>query len=116
MELGELTADAAEMEAGGTLNLSIQVTNAGASPVTETLQLYLRDLVASVSRPVKELRGYQRVTLAPGESRVVSFRISDADLAFPGMDFHPVVEPGEFDAMVGCNSAELRKFRFKRLG
>jgi len=71
--------------------------------------------VASVSRPLKELRGYQRVTLAAGESRVVSFRITDADLAFPGRDFQPVVEPGDFEAMIGPSSADLRSVRFTRL-
>ena len=78
------------------------------------MQLYLRDLVASVSRPVKELRGYQRVTLAAGESAMVGFEITDADLSFPGRDFKPVVEPGEFEAMTGPDSVDVRAVRFVR--
>ncbi|RYD27588.1 MAG: beta-glucosidase, partial [Verrucomicrobiaceae bacterium] len=99
---------------GGTLNVSIRITNTGARTATETLQLYLRDLVASVSRPIKELRGYQRITLAAGESQVVSFPITDAELAFPGPDFSLIVEPGEFEAMIGPDSSNLRRVRFKR--
>jgi beta-glucosidase len=114
VEIGVVTLDTAEMSPGGTVTVSAEITNHGPEPATETLQLYLRDLVASVSRPVKELRGYQRVTLAPGESRVVAFEITDDDLSFPGADFLPVVEPGEFEAMIGPNSADLRAVRFSR--
>jgi beta-glucosidase len=102
------------MMPGGTVTVSAEITNLSAHPATETLQLYLRDLVASVSRPVKELRGYQRVTLAGGESRVVSLAITDADLSFPGKDFKPVVESGEFEAMIGPNSKDLQAVRFWR--
>jgi len=63
---------------------------------------------------VKELRGYQRVTLAAGETRIVSFILSDADLAFPGSNFQPVVEPGEFEVMVGLDSRDLRRAGFVR--
>ena len=112
---GEVRVDPPKMQAGGTVTVSCEITNLSPHPATETPQLYLRDLVASVSRPLKELRGYQRVTLAAGETRVVSFQITDADLAFPGRDFQPVVEPGEFEAMIGPSSAELRSIRFTRL-
>ena len=112
---GAVTIDSPEMQPGGTVTVFTEVTNLSTHAATETLQLYIRDLVASVSRPVKELRGYQRVTLAAGESRVVSFHITDADLAFPGRDFQPVVEPGDFEAMIGPSSAELRTARFTRL-
>ena len=112
---GTPTVDSAEMKPGGSVTISTAITNLGAHPATETVQLYLRDLVASVSRPVKELRGYQRVTLAAGESRVVSFEITDADLVFPGRDFKLVVEPGEFEAMTGPDSADVRAVRFVRV-
>lgn len=110
--LGTVSVEPREMPPGGTITVSAELTNLSAHPATETLQLYLRDLVASVSRPVKELRGYQRVTLAAGETRVVVFEITDADLSFPGPDFKPVVEPGEFEAMVGPSSADVRSVRF----
>jgi beta-glucosidase len=111
----ELRVDCAAMPPGGSLHVSLEITNIGTTTASETLQLYLRDRVASVTRPVKELRGYQRVTLAPGELRMVTFVITDADLAFPGRDFRPVVEPGEFLAMVGTSSAALESVRFTRL-
>ena len=114
--LGAVSVEPREMPPGGTVTVSAELTNLSAHPATETLQLYLRDLVASVSRPVKELRGYQRVTLAAGESRVVTFEITDADLSFPGPDFKPLVEPGEFEAMIGPNSADVRSVRFVRTG
>ena len=114
--LGAVSAEPPEMPPGGRVTVSAELTNLSAHPATETLQLYLRDLIASVSRPVKELRGYQRVTLAAGETRRVAFEITDADLSFPGPDFTPVVEPGEFEAMIGPSSAELRSVKFTRTG
>jgi len=111
---GAVSIDVPEMEPGTCVTVSAEITNLSAHPATETLQLYLRDVVASVSRPVKELRGYQRVTLAAGESRVISFEITDADLSFPGKDYQAVVEPGEFVAMIGPNSADLRAVHFIR--
>ena len=114
--LGAVSAEPPEMSPGGKVTVSAELTNLSAHPATETLQLYLRDLIASVSRPVKELRGYQRVTLAAGETRRVAFEITDADLSFPGPDFTPVVEPGEFEAMIGPSSAELRSVKFTRTG
>ncbi len=113
---GAVSVEPREMPPGGAVTVSAELTNLSAHPATETLQLYLRDLVASVSRPVKELRGFQRVTLAAGETRVISFTITDADLSFPGRDFLPVVEPGEFEAMVGPSSADVRAVRFTRAG
>jgi beta-glucosidase len=112
---GAVRSDTPEMSPGGSITVSAEITNLSPHPATETLQLYLRDLVASVSRPVMELRGYQRVTLAAGETQVVSFRITDADLSFPGRDFQLVVEPGEFEAMIGPNSAEVQRVKFYRL-
>ncbi len=115
IRFGTPTVDSAEMKPGGSVMISTDITNLGAHPVTETIQLYLRDLVASVSRPVKELRGYRRVTLAAGESTVVSFEITDADLSFPGRNFKPVVEPGEFEAMTGPDSADVKVVKFVRV-
>lgn len=114
IEVGQLHLSSSDLKPGDTLTLSVEITNSHIHPVTETIQLYLRDLVASVSRPVKELRGYQRVTLEAGEKRTISFTISDADLSFPGKDLKPVVEPGEFEVMVGWSSVDLRVVRFLR--
>lgn len=115
LELSLPTASPAEMMLDGSVKVSVKIHNTNSHPVTETLQLYLRDPVASVSRPLKELRGYQRVTLEPGERRKLTFEITDTDLAFPGKDFQSVVEPGEFIAMVGTSSAEVQNVSFIRL-
>lgn len=114
-QYGAPVADSSEMHPGGSIRVSTEITNLSAQPATETLQLYLRDLVASVSRPVKELRGYQRITLAAGESQMITFEITDADLSFPGRDFKPIVEPGEFEAMTGPSSANVKSVKFSRL-
>ncbi len=116
LEIGNMAIAPEEMKSGGEMTISVEVTNRCERPVTETVQLYLRDPVASVSRPVKELRGYRRVTLAPGESHGITFSITDGDLSFPGMDFSPVVEPGDFEVMIGVNSVDLEMRKFKRSG
>ncbi len=115
IKIGTPSVTPTEMPAGGTVTISVEITNHCSHPVTDTVQLYLRDPVASVSRPVKELRGYQRVCLAAGEIRSIGFQITDADLAFPGPDFLPIVEPGQFIAMVGTSSDHLQSIPFTRL-
>ena len=86
-------------------SVSVEVTNAGQRAGDEVVQLYLRDVVSSVTRPVKELKGFQRVTLKPGETKAVSFTLGRDALGFwkTGRDF--VVEPGKFDVTVGGSSA-----------
>jgi beta-glucosidase len=85
--------------------VTVDVTNAGKRDGDEVVQLYLRDVVSSVTRPVKELKGFQRVTLKPGETKSVSFTIGRDALGFwkTGKEF--VVEPGKFDVTVGGSSA-----------
>ena len=86
-------------------SVSVEVTNAGQRAGDEVVQLYLRDVVSSVTRPVKELKGFQRITLKPGETKAVSFTLGRDALGFwkTGRDF--VVEPGKFDVTVGGSSA-----------
>jgi beta-glucosidase len=86
-------------------SVSVEVTNAGQRAGDEVVQLYLRDVVSSVTRPVKELKGFQRITLKPGETRAVSFNLGRDALGFwkTGREF--VVEPGKFDVSVGGSSA-----------
>lgn len=88
-------------EVGDPLHFSVRVCNDGSRGATEVVQLYLRDPVASVTRPVRELKRFRRVHLDPGESRRVRFTLHAADLAFTGRDMRPVVEPGRFHAWVG---------------
>ncbi len=80
------------------------LTNSGAREATEVAQLYVRDMVGSVTRPVKELKDFQRVTLAPGESTTLTFTLPVSSLAFYGLDMEKKVEPGEFTIWIGGNS------------
>jgi beta-glucosidase len=85
------------------------MTNTGKRAGDEVVQLYLHEVVASVTRPVKELRGFSRIRLAPGESKRVEFKLGPADLGLWNRDMKHVVEPGKFDIMVGASSADIRQ-------
>jgi beta-glucosidase len=80
------------------------VANSGARAGVETVQLYVRDLVGSVTRPVRQLKGFQKVSLAAGESREVRFEVPVSELGFHGVDNAYVVEPGAFKVWVGGSS------------
>jgi beta-glucosidase len=84
----------------------VDVTNTGPRAGDEVVQMYIRDQVSSVTRPVKELKGFQRVTLAPGETKTVALEITPEHLAFYNIDMKYVVEPGEFEIMVGNSSRD----------
>lgn len=86
---------------------SVDITNIGDRSGTETAQLYIRDKVSSVTRPVKELKGFERIILEKGETKTVQFEIKKEHLQFYDIDMNRVVEPGEFDIMVGGNSQDL---------
>jgi beta-glucosidase len=92
----------------GTIDVGARVTNTGSRSGDEVVQLYLRDAVGWVTRPVKELRGFRRVTLAPGESATVRFTLSRRDLEFLDENLRPVLEPGDVTVMVGSSSADIR--------
>jgi beta-glucosidase len=85
-------------------NVSVEITNVGDSVGDEVVQMYIRDRVSSVTRPVKELKGFQRVTLQPGETRKITLPITRESLAFFNIDMDYTVEPGEFEVMVGSSS------------
>jgi beta-glucosidase len=94
---------------GEPITVRAVVTNAGKVAAEEVAQLYVQDVVGSVTRPVRELKGFQRVHLQPGESRDISFQLSADDLAFYGRDMTRATEPGAFRAWIGGSStAELR--------
>lgn len=111
-----LSADGKKMFATfsetGTVNASVTLTNTGEYEATEVVQLYVRDMVGSVTRPVKELKSFQRVTLKPGESKVVEFALPVSELAYWNRDMQKVVEPGEFTMWIGGNSREGLSARF----
>jgi beta-glucosidase len=85
----------------------------GARAGDEVVQLYIRDEVASVTRPVEELRGFQRISLQPGETRTVAFRLTADDLAFRGLDMRRIAEPGFFRVFVGTSSDQVQEARFE---
>ena len=90
----------------GATHVSVDVTNTGKRAGTEVVQMYIRDLVSSVTRPVKELKGFEKVSLKPGETKTVTLAITPESLAFYDVDMKYVVEPGEFEIMVGSSSRD----------
>jgi len=115
-EYGEPRLSATEIRPSDSLVVTVSVTNSGEREGDEVVQLYLRDDVASVTRPVKELRGFRRITLQPGEARTVSFTITANDLAFYDRAMRRVVEPGTFTVYVGTSSDSTRDARFRVVG
>lgn len=101
-----------EMSDDGELTATVTVTNTGSRDGAEVVQLYIRDLVGSVTRPVKELKGFEKIFLKAGESRKVSFSITPELLKFYNYDLQFVCEPGDFDVMIGGNSRDVKKARF----
>ena len=91
----------------GDTRVSVDVTNTGKVRGDDVVQLYIRDEVSSVTRPVKELRGFRRITLEPGETKSVEMSLGPSELAFLNREMRRVVEPGEFKIMVGGNSEDL---------
>ena len=98
--------DKSTANADETVKVSATVTNTGSREGTEVVQLYIRDNISSVTRPVKELKDFTRVSLKPGESRVVEFSITPEKLAFFNRSMNKIVEPGDFTVMVGSSSLD----------
>lgn len=105
--------EATEWQDGKKITATITIKNTGARDADEVVQLYIRDLVASISRPVKELKGFQRIHLAAGESKEVSFDITPNMLKFYNAELKHVIEPGDFQIMVGTNSKEVKTLKFR---
>lgn len=106
-----LSSDVMPMD--GSLTAAVTVTNTGDRAADEVVQLYVRDLVGSISRPVKELKGFKRVSLAPGESKRVEFTLTPEDLKFYNFDLEYVNEPGDYRLFIGPNSAENLSTTFR---
>ena len=102
-----LSADSLPIGDAAGIEIAVDVTNAGPRDGEETVQLYVRDLVASVARPVRELRGFAKLRLAPGETGTASFRLAPDDFAFVRRDMSVGPEPGEFEIAAGPNVADL---------
>ena len=111
-EYSALTLSSNSMTKGGNITATVTVTNTGNCEGTEVVQLYIRDLVGSIARPVQELKGFERITLKPGESRTVSFKINADLLKFYDKDLNYVCEPGDFEVMVGPNCRDVKRLPF----
>jgi beta-xylosidase len=107
-EYGGLEISPAQVGAADCVRIRLSVANAGERSGDEVVQLYVRDVVASVTRPVKELKGFKRVTLAPGESKTLSFELAVAQLGFYDRTMAFVVEPGTIEVMLGSSSEDIR--------
>jgi beta-glucosidase len=100
----KITTSHRSIPMGGSLDVSADLVNMGSYEGEEVVQLYVRDLVGSVTRPVKELKAFRRVRLKPGERRRISFHLSCDDLAFYNRDMQRVTEPGQFHVWIGGSS------------
>ena len=111
-EYGKPRLSGTTMNANGTLTLTVNVKNTGKYDADEVVQLYIHDVAASISRPVKELKGFERISLKAGESRDVNFTIDVDMLKFYTSDLQFVAEPGDFEVMVGGNSRDVQSLKF----
>ncbi|MDB5089336.1 MAG: beta-glucosidase [Mucilaginibacter sp.] len=108
-EYSNLTITPAHLPLNGSANISVTVKNTGKVEGTEVVQLYIRDVIASVTTPVKSLKGFSRISLKPGESGKVQFRLNNKELMIWNRQMKQVVEPGEFRVMVGSSSEDIRQ-------
>ena len=113
IEYSEPSVEKTEYGVNDVLRASVEVTNAGDREAEEVLQLYVRDMVGSVTRPVKELKGFKRVKVAPGETVKVGFELPVQDLAFYGIDMKKKVEPGRFRLWIAGDSASGKPVEFE---
>ena len=112
-EYSNLKLDQTSINMDGKINITVDVTNTGNYDGKEVVQLYIRDVVGSVTRPVKELKGFKKAFIKKGETQTVSFDISVEDLKFYNYDLDFVAEPGDFEVFVGTNSDASLKTSFK---
>ena len=110
---GDMHLSSETLSENGDLTVSVTVSNVGNYDGYEIVQLYLHDIYAEIARPIKELKGFERIFLRKGESREVKFIITAADLKFYNSELQYLYEPGEFDVMVGPNSRDVQTKRFK---
>ena len=112
-EYSDIHLESPVLKGNGTLTVKVNVTNTGSVAGTETVQMYIRDLVGSVTRPVKQLKGFERITLQPGECREVSFTIDKETLSFYRQDMTWGPESGDFKIFVGGASNDVKEASFK---
>lgn len=109
---GNLSISSNKMTPSETIKVSVPVTNSGKFDGKEVVQLYIRDVIGSVTRPLKELKGFQKIEIKKGETKTVTFEISIEDLKFYNADLQFVAEPGKFEIFIGTNSDTTNKIEF----
>jgi beta-glucosidase len=112
-KFGPLQLSSKNIPPNGKLTVNVEVENVGKRTGDEVVQIYIRDQAATVTRPVLELKGFERITLSPGEKRRVQFDLTSEHLGFYDRSLKFVVEPGEFKVFIGPNSAELQEATFE---
>ena len=110
-QYGDVQLDRSNMSLDDSVTASVQITNSGSREASEVVQLYIRDVEASISRPLMELKGFERITLRPGETRTVRFTITPQLLKFYDSDLQYVLEPGEFTIMTGPDCKHVSSAR-----
>ena len=108
----DISLSQSSMDMQGMITASVDVSNTGLLPGGEVVQLYIRDLVGSTTRPVKELKGFERIYLQPGQTRTVTFKIAPEMLKFYDYDLQYGIEPGDFQVMIGSNSRDVKTAAF----
>ncbi len=111
----DIRLDRTKIDEKGTLQASIDISNTGNYDAEETIQLYIQDVVASVTRPVKELKGFQKIFLKKGEQKTVNFKINVDDLKFFDNSLNYIAEPGNFKVYIGPNSRDVKEKEFELL-
>ena len=113
--VSDVKMSAPSMKADGSVTASVQVTNTGKREGATVIQMYLQDVTASMSRPVKQLKGFEKVTLKPGETQTVSFPIDVDALKFWNQQMKYAAEPGKFNVFIGVDSARVKQGEFELL-
>ena len=107
-EYGDIKLSGKEMDQNGSITASITVKNTGEREGKETVQLYIHDIYSTSTRPVKELKGFQKINLKPGETKTVEFKITAEELKYYDHDLNFVCEPGDYEIMIGANSNDVK--------
>ncbi|KAA8480210.1 beta-glucosidase [Arcticibacter tournemirensis] len=112
-DYSDVKLSSTSLKAGQEITASVTVTNTGSKEGKEVVQLYIRDMVGSITRPVKELKGFKKINLKAGESQEVTFKITEEELKFYNNDLKFVAEPGDFKVFIGTNSRDVKEADFK---